>query len=207
MTGERVELPAADVQLVDAYLHETTLARHDASEVEQALEHPTLEVGLKSITTNPETPHVFVAMFEILMVAPYNEARAIAELRVSAAAIFHIGSPEATDLPTFATREALLIAYPYLRAMVGQLWRMSGIDMPPIPTLNTLGAIGVMDAARKQLEAMTTATSGPDKRQRKQRAPAAKRQPPSRSRSVSAPAPTATSADTARRRGPARSER
>lgn len=140
---EPIELPAGGVQMVDAYLHGVHLERRDR--VEGDPPGPTLVVGLAGQTDPEGQPPTFAVILEAQIVAPFNDGRAIAELRCSVVGIFSVLQPETLDLGRFTSRESVVLIYPYLRASVGQIWRMSGIPMPPIPTLDTLSLLQTID--------------------------------------------------------------
>jgi len=140
---EPIDLPAGGVQMVDSYLHGVHLERRDRTEADPP--GPTLVVGLAGQTDPEGQPATFAVILEAHIVAPFNEGQAIAELRCSVVGIFSVQQPEALDLGRFTSRESVVLIYPYLRASVGQIWRMSGIPMPPIPTLDTLSLLSVID--------------------------------------------------------------
>lgn len=71
----------------------------------------------------------------------------MADLRCSVAGIFRIDEPDAIYHGRFSSRESVVLIYPYLRASVGQVWRMSGIQVPPMPTLDTLSLLSAIDSA------------------------------------------------------------
>lgn len=77
----------------------------------------------------------------------YNDGKAIASLTASITAIFRFVGPAEVDVGAFAVREAVVLAYPYLRATVGELWRLTSIPAAPLPTLDTLETVSVLDEA------------------------------------------------------------
>lgn len=146
-------LPAAQIQLVDAYLYDLALDRREAHEGDP-LDAPTLQIELRAINRSPDGNGLAVIL-QATVVGAFNDKLAIATLRVATAGIFRIDKAEGVNLAEFAMREGVLLTYPYLRGMVGETWRMTEIRWPPIPTLDTIGAVkvldGVLDAIREDV--------------------------------------------------------
>lgn len=80
------------------------------------------------------------------MAGPGSPGVPTADLRCSVGGVFRAEPPDAAVMGRFGVREAVVLIYPYLRASVGQIWRISGTQMPPLPTLDTVILLSVLDA-------------------------------------------------------------
>lgn len=138
-------IPLSGVQMLDAYVHEMHLERRDRV----AGDPPglALEVSIAGQTEPDGGSSVFAVILQAHVLAPFNEDRATADLRCSVTGIFRVDDPSAVDQGRFSSREAVVLIYPYLRASVGQVWRMTGITIPPMPTLDTVALLAAIDAA------------------------------------------------------------
>lgn len=164
-----IEPVAGRVQLVDAYLHEVTLERKGVSESPE----PSLFVTQSQVEWIGGSDRTrFAILLQADLVWPFNDGRAVGNLSVTVAGIFAV-SDEMTDeaVGAFAGREGLVLVYPYLRSMVGQLWRLTGIPAPPIPTMDVLGTVAAMDQAeREPIEAGRRELAKPKARRRRSKA-------------------------------------
>lgn len=147
-----VEPVANPVQLVDAYLHEVTIARQGGLD---APPKPSLFVTQSQVEWlgNSERTR-FAILLQADVVWPFNDGRAAGNMSTTVAGIFAVAGPMTDEeVAGFAGREGLMLVYPYLRSMVGQLWRLTGIPAPPIPTLDVLGTAAAMAQASLDAEA------------------------------------------------------
>ena len=158
-------IPLSGVQMLDAYVHEVHLERRDR--VDGDPPGLALEVGIAGQTQPGGESSVFAVILQAHVVAPFNEDRATADLRCSVTGVFRIDDPSAVDQGRFSSREAVVLIYPYLRASVGQVWRMSGITVPPMPTLDTVALLAAIDAMPGIEPSPPSASVTPRKRRRK----------------------------------------
>jgi preprotein translocase subunit SecB len=138
-----VELPFSGVQMLDAYMNEVHLERRVWVDGDPL--GPTLDVRVISQESVEAAPEVFVVILEGHVVAPFNDGTATAELRCSISGVFRAATLDPAVMGRFSAREAVVLIYPYLRASVGQVWRMTGIPMPPLPTLDTEMLLSVLE--------------------------------------------------------------
>lgn len=160
MTEElSIDLPEArQFKLVDAYTYEIQLSRrgHEAGD---PIDRPGLAVGVVGRSpTLTDDRHVVIISAEVR--APYNDNKAMAMLNCSVAGVFQITDP-ALDLDVFTTREAVVLIYPYLRSTVGQIWRLAALTFPPLPVLDLLQTIQVLDETLAERLRATKAESEP----------------------------------------------
>ena len=141
------QLPASPAQLVDSYVYDITLRRRDIV-VGDSGKFPALNVRVREVSSPGKD--LVAVILEAQAEGVYNDDKAVAELTLSIAAVFRILDPESVDIGVFPFREAILMAYPYLRSSVGQVWRLSALQFPPLPTLDTLGSIDVIQQAIDQ---------------------------------------------------------
>ena len=141
-----IDPPLFSVQLVDSYLYRVSLERGEATDQEKG--KPTLAVTLPDQVGLSEDGSRFATVLQAQIRFPYNDDRAIAKLTCSVAGVFQSKSPLARDaMQAFAQKEGVLLLYPYLRASVGQIWRMTGLTAPPLPTLDVLSIVASIDKA------------------------------------------------------------
>jgi len=141
-----VEPVAGPVQLVDAYLHEVTIQRQGGLE---GPPEPSLFVTQSQVEWLGGSERArFALLLKAEVVWPFNEGRAAGNMSTTVAGIFAVaGGMTDDEVVAFAGREGLMLVYPYLRSMVGQLWRLTGIPAPPIPTLDVMRTAAAMDQA------------------------------------------------------------
>lgn len=128
------ELPLYGVQLVDAYLLGSQVSRRSKREGDD--EGPTLEasIGPSQVSDDHKT---LDASLGVKVAVPYREAQAYLEIECMLTGRF-VSTEERADAfwEAFAGREALAVLWPYVRASVGELGRMTGLRVPLLPTLD-----------------------------------------------------------------------
>lgn len=157
---------AAPVQLVDSYLHEAEIRRESPKPEDE--EGPTLGVLLHEPTWIGDDHRRFGLLLEAQVNFPFNERRAVARLTCGVLGIF--ASPDELsmeDVAEWSQVSGIVLLYPYLRATVGQLWRMTGLNVPPLPTIDVLKTVQLVTADRS--EAVAAARPARKKRSRARR--------------------------------------
>ncbi len=167
-----IDASLAPVQLVDAYLYDVALTRSPASD--PGLDGPTLAVALREDLHAEPDGHRFAAVIEADVTLPYNDGRAVARLKCAVSGMF----ASETELPVeemerFVRTAGVVILYPYLRSTTGQIWRMTGLAAPPLPTLDVLATMSSLEEnaseGAKTSEGRETGTSEPSVRKRRSR--------------------------------------
>ena len=104
---------------------------------------------------------------------PFNEGQASASLEAAVAGNF-VAERDVTDeeMELFATGSAFVVLYPYLRAMFGQLWRMTGLDVSPLPTITVQEFLAAVEPGS---DAEESKTAPKPKRPRKAKKAAARK--------------------------------
>jgi len=147
MTKQRAEvepavLPAFPFQLADAYLYEATVARVEDPAAKMG-DKPTLEIRRASISIQEEDL-ILVVVIGAKVGIVYRDGH---RLEIDCAAAGHFRSQDPIKEPEgreFADHSALVLIYPYLRASVGELGRMTGIEVPVLPTLDVAGTLAAL---------------------------------------------------------------
>ncbi len=129
------------VQLVEAYLYEAQIVRRSRTAVDA--DEPSLNAGPRSFS-HDETNSRLVVLLGAEIKFPFSGDRtAIAEVTCSVFGVFsYSGKPQEQVLQAFPGREGLIILWPYLRAYVAQIAGMTGLHLPPVPTLDVLATLG-----------------------------------------------------------------
>lgn len=147
------------IQLVDAYLYEARLERAGP---DPDIGAPTFDIADARVLRHDEDEGGFSVVLEGRVRFPFNDNRAMASLDASVGGNFQ--SPETLsdeDIEAFARTSAIVILYPYLRSIFGQLWRSTGIEAPPLPTID---AQALLHALQEEAEETEQAKRKPAKR-------------------------------------------
>jgi len=147
MTSDSVSasLPAFRLQLVEVYLMEATVAREADERPEPRT--PELEIG-QGEPTLQDASRTLVITIDARVGIPYKAGWI---LRIGAKVAGHFTSTKAITQAT--AREfclsgtALILLFPYLRANVGELGRMTRIDVPALPIIDVSVALQAVQAA------------------------------------------------------------
>lgn len=144
-----VELPIYPFQFADAYLFDAAVKRVP-NVAEGAGDQPTLQLSAVSAHVQEED-RVLVATIGASVAVPFGSGNRL-EIACQTSGHFrseHAIEPALADsfLPT-----AFVLIYPYLRAHVGELARMTALAVPPLPTIDAEAARelvqGLVDRAR-----------------------------------------------------------
>ncbi len=130
-------LPLFSTQLRDAYLFEASIKRREKQPEDASA--PTLNA-----TLDPPRPgsdaNSFSQMLRVAIGVPFNEGAALLELSCTYDGVFASSTTPLTqaEIDAMASRTTMVLLWPYLRAGVAELGRMTGIPVPPLPTLDVL---------------------------------------------------------------------
>lgn len=132
-----VDLPFYPFQFVDAYLFDATV-RRVPNAAEEADDQPTLHLSAVSAHVQ-EDDRVLVATIGASVAVPFGSGNRL-EIACQTAGHFRSENPiEAATADSFLPTAFVLI-YPYLRAHVGELARMTALVVPPLPTIDAEAA-------------------------------------------------------------------
>ena len=146
---EPARLPGFSLQLADAYLYQATVARVDDPAAKLG-DQPTLEIRRVSVSIQEED-RVLVVVIGAKVSVAFREGH---RLEVDCATAGHFRSQDPikeADGREFADNSALVLIYPYLRANIGEIGRMTGLAIPALPTLDVSGTL---EALRRHASAI-----------------------------------------------------
>jgi len=127
-------LPLYGVQLVDTYLLDAQVSRRPKTDEDE--DGPTLEAS-QGPSLASEDEKTLDASISVKLAVPYRDGEYRLEILCSVTGRFVSTEPKtSTFWDAFAGREALAVLWPYLRASVGELGRMTGLRVPMLPTLD-----------------------------------------------------------------------
>ena len=133
--GSATPLPVFGIRLRDAYLHEARV-RRVVRRKPRATPTPTLSTTLQEWGLD-EARQTLIVIVSADVKVPYRSGEA--DLHLHAATLGEFASLEPIEVEVadqFAKRDAVVLLFPYLRAFVGELGRMTGLGVPPLPTLD-----------------------------------------------------------------------
>lgn len=135
---EEVQLPAYSTQLRDAYLYEVTLTRRDRIAEDDSTPSLNASLGVPLLAKDSTS---FSQLIAANVFVPFNDGKAILEMRCVYNGVFaSSGGPlSADDVKTLAERTTTVLLWPYLRAGMSEIARMTGVAIPRIPTLDVAG--------------------------------------------------------------------
>ncbi len=147
-----VELPIYPFQFVDAYLFDAAVKRVPIV-AEGAGDQPTLQLSAVSAHVQ-EADRVLVATIGASVAVPFGSGNRL-EIACQTSGHFRSENPiEAATADSFLPTAFVLI-YPYLRAHVSELARMTALAVPPLPTIDAEVARelvqGLVDRARVEV--------------------------------------------------------
>jgi len=123
-------------QLVASYLFDCTVTRTD----EDYPERPTFATGLET-QDRDELP----GFLALLTVQAEFRIRVGAKCRIESktAGVFRrVGDLDPESDSKFRQLDCAVILWPYARATVGEIARMTGLDLPPLPTVDVRRTLG-----------------------------------------------------------------
>jgi preprotein translocase subunit SecB len=138
---DSVNVPGFSVQLREAYVYEVSVTRRERTESEEA--EPSLQAGPGAFNRD-DAQHRFSVLVGGDIQFPFGDGlKAVAQVKCSVLGVFtYTGQPDEELLRVFPSREGLIILWPYLRAAVAQVAGMTGLQLPPIPTLDVMATLG-----------------------------------------------------------------
>lgn len=143
MSIEPAQAPAArfTVQLLQAYVYEVHVTRRERREGDA--DEPSLNAGPRTFN-HSESDRRLVVLLAGQIAFPFSDGlNAVAEIDCSVFGTFsYDGQPTEEQLRAFPQREGTVILWPYLRACVAQIAGMTGLQLPPVPTLDVLAFTG-----------------------------------------------------------------
>ena len=147
--AEPRELPRYSIQLRDAYLYEATVARRDARPGDDPA--PSLNAGTSLPELQPDS-NLFTQLISVAVAVPFNDGKAVLELKCAYNGVFASALDAKLtrqEIDLIAERTTTVLLWPYLRAGIGELARMTGVDVPQIPTLDVVRFLTPTKAPRK----------------------------------------------------------
>lgn len=132
-----VELPIYPFQFVDAYLFEAAVKRVP-NVAEGEGDQPTL--GLSAVSAHvQEENRVLVATIGASVAVPFGSGNRL-EITCQTSGHFRSENPIESATAHSFLPTAFVLIYPYLRAHVAELARMTGLAVPPLPTIDAEAA-------------------------------------------------------------------
>ena len=131
------DLPNYAVQLIDAYVLEARISRIPGPEGPAAT-GPLAETAISEPSFTDDRKRLEQVLNGRVSV-PYRDGQFMMVIECSILGTFI--STEPIDPKAFTGRETIVVLWPYLRASVGELGRMTGLPVPPLPTLDVLSVI------------------------------------------------------------------
>lgn len=144
-----VELPIYPFQFVDAYLFDAAVKRVP-NVAEGEGDQPTLQLSAVSAHVQ-EDDRVLVATIGASVAVPFGSGNRL-EIACQTSGHFRSENPiEPATVDSFLPT-AFVLMYPYLRAHVSELAKMTALAVPPLPTIDAEAARelvqGLVDRAR-----------------------------------------------------------
>ena len=141
-TDETRMLPLFALQIADAYLYDSSVTRVPTLDAKPG-DNPSAEIYAHSWHIQ-ENDRVLVVVIGARASAPFREGQVL-KVECTTAGHFRSEVPLTREsVADFAAGTALLLIYPYLRANVGELARMTGISVPSLPTLDAAGVLSAL---------------------------------------------------------------
>ena len=128
------------VQLREAYLYELSVTRRER--VDTDTREASLQAG-PGAHSRDDANHRFSVLVGGDIQFPFGDGlNAIAEVKCAVLGVFtYVGDPDEDLLAIFPGREGLIILWPYLRSAVAQVAGMTGLQLPPVPTLDVMATL------------------------------------------------------------------
>lgn len=144
-----VELPIYPFQFADAYLFDAAVKRVP-NVAEGEGDQPTLQLSAVSAHVQ-EDSRVLVATIGASVAVPFGSGNRL-EIACQTSGHFRSERPIEPDVADSFLPTAFVLIYPYLRAHVSELARMTALAVPPLPTIDAEAARelvqGLVDRAR-----------------------------------------------------------
>ena len=135
--SEGADLVPFPFQLRDAYIQSCTLSRREALDTDPA--RPRFETSFRSETA--EDLPGFLAYLTVEVVFAFRPG-ATCTLSVCTTGVFKQAEavPSETERQ-FIRDDCAVLLWPYARANVGEIFRMAGLQLPPLPTIDVRRAL------------------------------------------------------------------
>lgn len=130
-------IPQYRIRLAEAYLYEARV-RRSARRRPASSAKPTLKTSLAEWSVEDDG-HTILVTIDAEVRMPYRGGAS--DLVLNASTLGQFRSPDAIEedaAAAFAGSEAVVLLFPYLRAMVGEIGRLTGLGVPPLPTLDVV---------------------------------------------------------------------
>jgi preprotein translocase subunit SecB len=128
-------VPNFAYQLVDVYLTDSRIERRTA-EPDDPLQ-PTFETGLASEDGPKDGPEgAFVAHLHVVVKFRFRDEAVITVAATTTGFFTREGSLESDLAERFKTIDCAVLLWPYARANIGELGRMTNVGLPPLPTVD-----------------------------------------------------------------------
>jgi preprotein translocase subunit SecB len=132
LTEDAGEIPQFGYQLVDVYLHDCSVVRRELPA--EGPERPTFATGIE--TRDREEPPGFTAILTVEAKFRFRP-EAFCEVESRTAGVFvRVGELAPEDDQRFREIDCAVLLWPYARATVGEIVRMTGLELPPLPTVD-----------------------------------------------------------------------
>jgi preprotein translocase subunit SecB len=142
------QLPLFPLQLADAYLYQASATRVPVPDAKSG-DEPTAEIFAHSWHIQ-EDDRILVVVIGARVGVTFRDGHV---LKVECATAGHFRSADkltSASVAEFVETSAMLLIYPYLRANVGEVARLTGISVPPLPTLDVAGVAAALRTGRAE---------------------------------------------------------
>jgi preprotein translocase subunit SecB len=169
------DLPRFSTQLLDAYLYEANVSRRERKPEDDS--QPTLNANINAPEPNPDSTS-FSQLIGVTVVVPFRDGSAILEIRCTYNGVFgsSSGPMSADQIKVIAERTTTVLLWPYLRAGVAEIGRMTAVPIPQIPTLDVANFLAESGKAKASAAVASRTTTAVSKR-RSRTTPTAKKEP------------------------------
>jgi len=124
------EVASFAYQMRDAYLYDASLVRSDG----EGPDRPTFATSLET-QDRDELPG-FIALLTVRVEHRFRPG-AVCTIQTRTAGVFRrTGELDAQDDSRFRQADCAVLLWPFARAMVAEIARMAGVDLPPLPTVD-----------------------------------------------------------------------
>ena len=133
----KADVPQFGVELRQAFVYELGVSRRARTEADD--DKPSLGVGPQAFSHDSDKNTLTVLIGGEIRFPFGEDAVAMADVKCSVFGVFsYHGQMDPEVLRVFPTREGLIILWPYLRSGIAQIAGMTGLQLPPLPTLDVV---------------------------------------------------------------------
>jgi preprotein translocase subunit SecB len=133
-------VPVFPYQLADVYLHSAEVARRTSTEVDQ--EQPTFATSLET-SERDDGIQGFLASLSVRVEFKFRPEAVCAVSVLTTGLFVQVATLGADDDQRFRREDCAVLLWPYARANVAELVRMTGLTLPPLPTIDVRTVLGV----------------------------------------------------------------